>query len=145
MRKPLSCCDRINGSSFAAAAVYVHVCARARERVLFHLLFNRKWHAADLFTKSQLCLRLLSVSSTSLQTHLGSNLLPTLDFDDDHIYIYIWHLNTDPAGADSRYLVFAHLTKSWRCLSENNAASGVSVDSNNNTRVWPPGGEQHKY
>lgn len=36
-------------------SVWVSVCVCLCASVLFHLLSNRKWHAADLFTKSQLC------------------------------------------------------------------------------------------
>lgn len=73
---------------FPCCCLCVCVCMWVCARVLFDLLFNRKWHAADLFTKSQLCPLLLSVSSSILQTHLVSNLLPTLNFHDDFLYIF---------------------------------------------------------
>lgn len=136
----------------------VYACMWVCARVLFDLLFNRKWHAADLFTKSQLCPLLLSVPSSILQTHLVSNLLPTLNFHDDFLYIsslYFWEKNDlkiIPTGPDSRYLdlitYFAHLMMSWHCLPQNNPASGVRVACNCKTsivHVWPLGGKQHKH
>lgn len=72
----------------------VCACVWVYALVLFDLLFNRKWNAADLFTKSQLC-PLPSVLPSFLQTHLVSNLLPTLKLHDDFINLLFLAFKND--------------------------------------------------